>query len=271
MGKFINLLVPDYIFKADDNEGKVVKLFLACVAIYGMMLLFLKLVNVMTGGQDVANWYLWIPIFFFAILGSVIGYGLLLVISYLIVRYPVYWMTKFIMPYCHRLYYLLSKKIRGAKDPVPEVLERSETTKEYDEDQVEDNDEGGQVEEAPSFMSLLKCDSPDRLMSAIKEMTEVNDDKMFFLAILLLLIQHDKLSFRTMNAKEIHCILVQDFGLFLSYSHFQNQWKRLREHNFNPKTIENYKKDRKYFYNDYDRDYDKYCRAGMKLKEFGFI
>lgn len=289
MGKFINLLVPDYIFKADDNENKVVKLFMACAAIYIMMCLFLKFVNVMTGGQDVEKWALWIPIFLVAILCSVLGYIGLLVISYLIVRYPIYWSMRLLVPLCHRLYKFLSEKVRRikvAETEIPEQAESADTidqeanagsdegadaASEQDEEVGEDSDEEDEVQEIPSFKSLLKCEEPDELVSAINKMTEVNDDKMFFLSIILLLIQHDKLSYRNMNAKEIHCSLVQDFGSFLSYSHFQSQWRRLREHNFKPQTIEDYESNRRYYYNDYDKDYDKYCRAGKKLKESGFI
>ena len=94
---------------------------------------------------------------------------------------------------------------------------------------------------------------------------------MYFLTIILLLIQHDKLSFKALNVKEIHECLVKEFGEFLSYTFFSAQWKRLKQHDFNPKTIAEYKNERKTFYNDRDKDYDRYCKAGKKLMEFGCI
>ena len=46
MGKFINFLVPDYIYKADDDESKVIKLLIVSVSLYGAMLVFFKVINV---------------------------------------------------------------------------------------------------------------------------------------------------------------------------------------------------------------------------------
>ena len=108
-------------------------------------------------------------------------------------------------------------------------------------------------------------------MNTINEMIKVDDDKMYFLTIILLLIQHDKLSFKALNVKEIHECLVKEFGEFLSYTFFSAQWKRLKQHDFNPRTIVEYKNERKTFYNDRDKDYDRYCKAGKKLIESGCI
>ena len=271
MGKFIDLLVPDYIYKAENDESKVVKLLIACIGVFGMMMMFLKFVNLMTGGQEVQKWQLWIPIVIFAVLGSMLVYAALLVFSHMIVRYIVYTISKFVIPQICHFYLKRVKKNVVTKAACAETLEQQETVESTEETSLQLPDLEENRKEVPAFRTLLKSESPEKIMSAINEMTRVDDDKMYLLTIILLLIQHDKVSFKSMNVKDIYRSLIQDFGEFMSCSHFQSQWKRLKDHDFAPETLENYESNRKVFYNNRDKDYDKYCKAGKKLKENGFI
>ena len=94
MGKFINFLVPDYIYKADDDESKVIKLLIVSVSLYGTMLVFFKVINLMTGGEEVMKWQLWIPIILIALLCSGITYIAVLSFAHLIVRYSLLFLLK---------------------------------------------------------------------------------------------------------------------------------------------------------------------------------
>ena len=279
MGKFINFLVPDYIYKADDDESKVIKLLIVSVSLYGTMLVFFKVINLMTGGEEVMKWQLWIPIILMALLCSGITYIAVLSFAHLIVRYSLLFLLKVVVPGVRCLYERFWEKShmeeKESHSQTQEEIEESEETIDPDEtDGIMTKDDcqpTPESKESPSFRSLLKCEEPDSLLNTINEMIKVDDDKMYFLTIILLLIQHDKLSFKALNVKEIHECLVKEFGEFLSYTFFSAQWKRLKQHDFNPKTIAEYKNERKTFYNDRDKDYDRYCKAGKKLIESGCI
>lgn len=247
MGKFINILVPDFIYKSDDEYSGMGKMLLAGASLILYVSAFIKILCYLHEGQTETQWYLFIYNMMIAAACALAFYYVGLSILSMFVKLIIHFV------WCLLNCYYRRRSICESQDCSSQVQKTGSTVN------------------SPSFRDRLKCEDREGLIGLMRKSQEAGPDTMFLLATILVLIQNDVLSFGNMKTKEIHAILVAEFGDFVGYSYFNTLWNRIKSHDFKPSQLEGYDVSGTELFTEEDKDFDKYYRAHKSLKENGYI
>lgn len=247
MGRFINMLVPDFIYKSDDEYSGMGKMFLAGAGLFLYVSAFITVICYLCEGRSEIQWYAFVYIMMIAaFLALACYFGVLSLLSIFVK------LTILLTQYLLKRYY-------GRRG----IGQHHDNSIQVQKDCPAVN--------GSSFCDHLKCADPDGLIALMKKSQEAGADPMFLLTTVMILIQNDVVSFGNMKDKNIHESLVAEFGDFISYSYFNTLWNRIRRHDFKSSQLDEYDEDVKELYTEEDRDFDKYYRAHKNLKENGYI
>ena len=247
MEKFINILVPDFIYKSDDEYSGMGKMLLAGAGLILYVSAFITIFCYLYEGQTETQWYIFIYNMMIAAVFALAFYYLSFSILSMVVRLVINFVQ-----------YLLKRYYRRCS-----ICESQDCSSQVQK--------SGSTVNSSSFRDRLKCEDREGLIGLMKKSQEAGPDTMFLLATILVLIQNDVLSFGNMKTKEIHAILVAEFGDFVGYSYFNTLWNRIKSHDFKPSQLEGYDVSGTELFTEEDKDFDKYYRAHKRLKENGYI